>query len=92
MQNEEAQKPIVNLPAKHLNIEPITLTEIEDEMKKRVSLIDQEFKRGFDFIKNQKKSVTFFGSARLPETNEHYQRARRIATNLSKLGYSIVTG
>jgi uncharacterized protein (TIGR00730 family) len=92
MQNEEAQKKIVNLPAKELNIEPITLHEVEDEVKKRVSLIDQEFNRGFDFIKNQPKSVTFFGSARLPETSEHYQRARRLASKLAKLGYAVVSG
>jgi uncharacterized protein (TIGR00730 family) len=92
MQNEEAQKKVVNLPAKELNIEPITLYEVEDEVKKRVSLIDQEFNRGFDFIKNQPKSVTFFGSARLPETSEHYQRARRLASKLAKLGYAVVSG
>jgi uncharacterized protein (TIGR00730 family) len=92
MNNEEAKKPVVNLPATELNIEPITLKEVEEEMKKRVSMIDQEFNRGFDFIKSQSKSVSFFGSARLPETNEHYQRARRLAAKISKLGYTVVTG
>lgn len=90
--NEEAQKPIVNLPSKDLNIEPITLPEIEDEIKKRVSLIDNEFNRGFDFIKNQPKSVTFFGSARFHEDNPHYQKARRIAHLLARNGYSVLTG
>ncbi len=90
--NEDAQKPIVNLPAKDLNIEPITLHEVEDEIKKRLSLIDTEFNRGFDFVKTQEKSVTFFGSARFPEDNEHYQRARRIGYKLAKLGYSVLTG
>jgi uncharacterized protein (TIGR00730 family) len=61
-------------------------------MKKRVSRIEQEFNRGFDFIKSQQKTVTIFGSARFSEDNEHYQRARRIAYQLAKLGYSIVTG
>jgi uncharacterized protein (TIGR00730 family) len=92
MQNDEAQKPIVNVPATELNIEPITLHEIEDEMKKRVSMIELEFNRGFDFIKTQSKSITFFGSARLPEDNEHYQRARRIAAKLSELKFSILSG
>jgi len=92
MHNEESDKPIVNLPAKELNIEPITLHEIEDEMHKRVSLIDQEFNRGFDFIKTQPRTVTFFGSARLKEDNEHYQRARRIALKLAQAGFSVVTG
>jgi uncharacterized protein (TIGR00730 family) len=90
--NEEANKPIVNLPHKQLPIEPITLYEVEDEIKKRVSLIDQEFTRGFDFIKNEPKTITFFGSSRFTEENEHYQRAKRVAYKLAKLGFSIVTG
>ncbi|MBX4198103.1 TIGR00730 family Rossman fold protein [Candidatus Parcubacteria bacterium] len=90
--NEEAQKPVVNLPAKDLPIEPITLHEVEEEIQKRVSLIDKEFNRGFDFIKDQPKTVTFFGSSRFTEDNEHYQTARRLAHRLSSLGYSIVTG
>jgi len=90
--NEDAQKPIVNLPAKQLPIEPITIREVEEEIKKRVSMIDTEFNRGFDFIKSQAKSVTFFGSARFPESHPMYQSARRVAYSLSKLGYSILTG
>jgi uncharacterized protein (TIGR00730 family) len=90
--NEDAQKPVLNLPAKELPIEPITLNEVKEEILKRVSLIDKEFNRGFDFIKDQPKSVTFFGSARLGENNEHYQKARSLAGKLAKLGYSIVTG
>ena len=92
MPNEESEKPVVNLPAKDLPIEPITLQEIDEETKKRVSLIDHEFKRGFDFIKNQPKSVTFFGSARFGENNEHYKRSERIAARLSGLGFAILTG
>jgi len=90
--NEEAQKPVVNLPPKQLNIQPMTLHEVEDEMKKRVSLIDSEFNRGFDFIKSETKSITFFGSARFSEDNEYYQHARRVAYKLSKLGYTIISG
>jgi uncharacterized protein (TIGR00730 family) len=90
--NEEANKPIVNVPSKLLPIEPITLEEVEQEMEKRVSLITQEFNRGFDFIKSQPKTVSFFGSARFSEDNEHYARARRVAYRLAKEGYAIVTG
>ncbi len=90
--NDEAQKPIINKPAKELPTKPITLHEVEQEIEKRVSEIELEFKRGFQFIKDQPKSVTFFGSARLPETSEHYQRARHIGYKLASLGYSVVTG
>jgi uncharacterized protein (TIGR00730 family) len=90
--NEDAKKSVVNLPPKQLNIQPITLNEVDEEVKKRVSLIDNEFSRGFDFIKGQPKTVTFFGSARFTEDNEHYQRARRIAYKIAKLGYTIISG
>ncbi len=90
--NEDVQKPVVNLQSNQLPIEPITLHEVEEEIGKRVSTIDAEFNRGFEFIKDQPKSVTFFGSARLPETNEYYQKARSIGNKLAKEGYSIVTG
>ena len=61
-------------------------------MNKRVSLIDHEFKAGFEFIKHQPKSVTFFGSARLPADNEHYQRASRLGYKLAKEGFSVISG
>jgi uncharacterized protein (TIGR00730 family) len=88
----EGQKPVVNLPSKQLGIEPITMHEIEEEMNKRVSMIDKEFREGFEFLKSQAKTVSFFGSARFTEGNEHYERARRIAHKLAMLGYAIVTG
>jgi uncharacterized protein (TIGR00730 family) len=68
------------------------LPEVEEDTNKRISLISEELKRGFEFLKKQPKTVTFFGSARLPEGNEHYERARRIAYRLAKDGYAVVTG
>jgi uncharacterized protein (TIGR00730 family) len=90
--NSDADKPVVNLPPKELPIEPITLHEVEEEISKRVSLIDQELNRGFDFIKTQPKTVTFFGSSRFTEENQYYQQAKNIAFKLAQLGFSIVTG
>lgn len=36
--------------------------------------------------------ITFFGSARLPETNEHYRITRKLAGDLAKSGFTIMTG
>ncbi len=85
-------KPVVNAPEKELPITPITGDEVHDEINKRLSLIDKEFNKGFEFIKDQAKSVTFFGSARLPEDNEHYKRAQSLAAKIAHLGYSVITG
>lgn len=72
---------------------PLTFQEISDAAEKRVGLITKEFKNGFDFIKNYPRSVTFFGSARVKEDNECYQKARRIAERVVKeLHYAVATG
>ncbi len=89
---DQSDKPILNLPAKDLPIEPITLHEVEEEIKKRVSYIDKEFTNGFDFIKNQSKSVTFFGSSRFTPENKYYQIAASLAGKLAKEGYSVLSG
>ena len=57
--------PSVNLP-----IEPVTAAEIDKDIGRRLSHINQEFQKGFNFIKKYPKSVTFFGSARLKPGNK----------------------
>jgi len=86
------QKPIINVPETKLCHVKLTKKHIEQESKKRVSRITNEFARGFSFLRDYPKSVTFFGPARLKETNIHYKKAQSIAERLSKLGYAIVTG
>ncbi|MBN2094353.1 MAG: TIGR00730 family Rossman fold protein [Candidatus Zambryskibacteria bacterium] len=72
---------------------PMTLLEISQAAIKRVDLISKEFRKGFEFIKNYPRSVTFFGSARTKEDNIYYQKARDLAARIVKeLHYSVVTG
>lgn len=67
-----------------------------DETETRICVINEEFRQGFDIVKRHKdsgKSVTFWGSARLPEEHEDYQKALRLSRRIAgDLGYSIVTG
>ena len=86
------EKPVINLPASDLPIKPLTVHDVEKALKKKISRIYKEFRGGFKFIKNQTKSVTFFGSSRFKEGNAHYAIARRIGERLAKLGYTVVTG
>lgn len=58
----------------------------------RIFRIMSEFVDGFSFLANIQKSVTFFGSARLPEDHPCYQLTRTIAHQLAERGYTIVTG
>ncbi len=56
------------------------------------------FKVQSNFIKAFRKMhfigpcVTVFGSARFPETSDHYKNAEKIGAALSKLGFAIMTG
>ena len=81
----------LNIPAKHLPIETMTAQAMADAVHKRIDNIQKEFVDGFSFVQSYPKSVTFFGSARLPETDPHYQQARRLGALLAKEGYAVIT-
>lgn len=58
----------------------------------RIFRIMSEFVEGFTFLAQIEKSVTFFGSARLPETHPYYKLAYTLGKRLAEQGYTIVTG
>ncbi len=73
--------------------EPLTLSQIHEATKERIDYISKEFTRGFEFIEGHPRSVTFFGSARLPETDPHYKQAEAVAKRIvDELGYSVLSG
>ncbi len=75
------------------NKNPITLNDVVDTVENRVSKITEEFRGGFNFLKCNEKSVTFWGSARTNENNDYYKSARSLGGKVAKdLGYSVVTG
>jgi uncharacterized protein (TIGR00730 family) len=61
-------------------------------VNQRVEHIAHEFRDGFNFIQGLERTVTFFGSARFTEKDEHYQTARDLAAKLSAYGIGVVTG
>lgn len=78
---------------KHLGLSPITLKEVHEAAHRRLSLISKEFRDGFEFLINHPKSVTFFGSSRLPTGNPYYEKARSLAAKIiHALGHSVITG
>ncbi|MCA9388887.1 TIGR00730 family Rossman fold protein, partial [Candidatus Berkelbacteria bacterium] len=58
----------------------------------RIFRIMAEFVDGFDFVSQFEKSVTFFGSARTPQTDKYYFLARDLASRLGAAGFAVVTG
>ena len=51
-----------------------------------------EFIKGFRALHFLPPCVTVFGSARFPADHPHYQLARRVSAELSKQGFTIMTG
>ncbi|MAF80635.1 TIGR00730 family Rossman fold protein [bacterium] len=58
----------------------------------RIFRIMGEFVAGFEFLAPLRKEVTFFGSARLPETSPWYKEAQKLGTLLAKNGFTVITG
>ncbi len=73
----------------HVQTEEVQLS---DQFGWRIFRIMAEFVDGFQMIQSLKNTVTFFGSARFPETDHHYKEARDLGNRLGKAGYTIVTG
>lgn len=83
----------ISVPEKNAGIIPITPEEIDLDKEANLKLINDEFRRAFDFIKKYPKSVSFFGSARTPESSTHYEDAKRLSSKIVKeLQYAVLTG
>ncbi len=86
------KKKDIERPHKHISSQPLTLPELESQIKKRVNIINKEILEGFNFIKDIPKTVTFFGSARTLSSEQDFQNAKELAGEIAKLGYAVVTG
>ena len=58
----------------------------------RVFKIMGEFVEGFEKMREQKKSITVFGSARLTPDTQYYQDAVEIGKEIAQSGYNVITG
>ncbi|HEY8678328.1 MAG TPA: TIGR00730 family Rossman fold protein [Candidatus Dormibacteraeota bacterium] len=58
----------------------------------RVLRIQSEFVEGFDALAAVGPAVTFFGSARVRPPDPMYDAARRLAAELARRGFAIITG
>jgi uncharacterized protein (TIGR00730 family) len=64
--------------------------ELDDEQ--RLARIRTELDKGFDLMRDVGLAISMFGSARVAEGSQEYELARTIARELSKDGFSIITG
>jgi len=72
-----------------LGDEPSSIRAADAE---RIERISEEIAAGFDRLATLGPAVTFFGSARTPDTHPHYQQFREIAAAVGRAGYAIITG
>ncbi len=86
------KKKEVHRPSKVITSDPLTLSELDQQIKKRIDVIQNEFTEGFNLIKGLEKTVSFFGSARTLPDEADYKNAEKLASEISKLGHAIVTG
>ena len=52
----------------------------------RLGKVDDEIHAGYEILQKYHKTVTFFGSARITEDNEYYQKAKDLAFTASQRG------
>ncbi len=72
--------------------DPMIANDFKDQDTWRMFRIISEFVEGFEALRNIRPAITMFGSARTEPESPDYKLAHEIAYQLSKKGYSIVTG
>lgn len=70
----------------------VLINDLQSQMDTRLRTIEQEFANGFELVNQYQFTATVFGSARLPETDAHYQQARELGARLARNGFAVITG
>lgn len=63
-----------------------------EEQEARIKRIEEEFRKGFDFLKKYNKAATVFGSARCHLGDDIYEKTERLARGLAEEGFTVITG
>lgn len=90
MPNQKKQTPKTELPISR----PKDMLKVHDHEFEtwRIFKIMAEFVSGFEFISKYEKAVTFFGSSRSGFKDKLYQEVTKLAYDLSKEGFAIISG
>ena len=65
---------------------------MQEEESWRIFKVLSEFVQGFELLQRYERAVTFFGTSRCAGNNKMYKEATKLAKNLSKKGFAIITG
>lgn len=70
----------------------MTFADHGGEFSWRLFRIMSEFVDGFEFLSRLQRTVTIFGSARLPEDSPFYGKAQEFAERLAREKFTVITG
>lgn len=71
----------------------LSVEEMRELARLRVTEISKEFREGFEFLENYPESITFFGANQFREDNKYYESAHTLAGRVVKeLGYPVLSG
>ena len=90
-QSSDSKNKPMEVPALRVDKELFSGKNNETETW-RIFKIISEFVSGFELLRNYKKAVSFFGSARCNLKEKNYQAASLLAGLLAKDGYAVITG
>ncbi len=66
--------------------------DFKSDLTWRMFRIMSEFTEGIEILSGLKRPVTFFGSARTARGSRYYKDAHRLAKQLGRAGFTIITG
>lgn len=92
MEEAKRRQKITRVPCVPACELPLAKKDFRESMQWKIFRIMAEFVDGFQFLKDLKKTVTFFGSARFAPNNPYYKEARKLAGLLAKEKFTVITG
>jgi uncharacterized protein (TIGR00730 family) len=84
--------PVPSLRSENEKNDLLVRQKLIDSAEGRLDTVVEEFEKAFDILGKYARTVTIFGSARLPQDNPVCLQSFAVAWALSKHGYAIVTG
>ena len=92
MRNKEIKIDLSSLTLSEKRVLECFSNYKDEDTQKRIYRIMHEFVTGFSFLNQFGDTVSIFGSARCHPNENLYHKAHRLAYNLAKSGFGIVTG
>src|SRR6476620_6695793 len=84
--------PVPSIKAEDDKNHLLVRQKLIDAAEGRLITVVEEFEKAFDILGKYPRTVTVFGSARLPQDHPSCRAAFAVAWSLAKHGHAIVTG